>query len=403
MARTTPAREKRTVRRKSPRATESATPPQDYPLLAYVDSLLEQLQAHVPKALKEWDEEAVHQARVATRRLKAALDLLKPVLSKRPRREFGRVLRRLRRRLGPLRDTDVMLGHLGFLEKVPRHSAAAQWLGQHLCRQRGTLREESAKASPPARVLAKLGTWWPVREEVLEAREAVPSLLAESLHLQLEAFAEQSDRLVADLARRSSPPPAPEAAAPAPAAATLAPEPAPAATEVTPPPPPAAHQDPHELRIAGKLLRYTLEMAAVQGYEFPKSVTKTFKRMQEALGLWHDFVVLSDRALQLSLDEALGHRDSALQEQVLELARVFLRRSAQQLDGFARLWTEVGGELARLMRTAFPLTQPPAPEEPVAEEAQTEEVSESKTDHGPSDSERTSAPGASPPASPSAA
>jgi CHAD domain-containing protein len=365
--------------------------------------LLEQLQAHVPKALKDWDEDAVHQARVSTRRLKAALDLLKPVLSKRPRREFGRVLRRLRRRLGPLRDTDVMLGHLGFLEKVPRHAAAAHWLGQHLCSQRGALREASAKASTPARVLAKLGTWWPVREEVLEAREAVSSLLAESLHLQLEAFAEQSDRLVADLARRSSPPPAPEGAAPAPAAAILAPERAPAATEVTPPPPAAARQDPHELRIAGKLLRYTLEMAAVQGYEFPKSVTKTFKRMQEALGLWHDFVVLSDRALQLSLDEALGHRDPALQEQVLELARVFLRRSAQQLDGFARLWTEEGGELAKVIRAAFPLTQPPAPDEPIAEAPQTDPASESKTDPDRPGSEPAADPEAFPPASPSAA
>jgi CHAD domain-containing protein len=399
MARTTPADEKRTVRRQSPGPAGAATAVPDYPLPAYVDSLLEQLQAHVPKALKEWDEEAVHQARVSTRRLKAALDLLKPVLTKRPRRAFGRVLRRLRRRLGPLRDTDVMLGHLGLLAKIPRHAAAAGWLSQHLCRQRGELREASAKAPPPARVLSKLGTWWPVREEVLEAREAVPSLLAESLHLQLDAFAEQSNRLVGDIANRALPAP-PEESAAGPVAPTpeRAAEPSDAAK-----PQAAAHQDPHELRIAGKLLRYTLEMAAVQGYELPKSVTKTFKRMQEALGLWHDFVVLSDRALQLSLDEALGHRDPGLQEQVLELARVFLRRSAQQLDGFARLWTEEGRELASLIRAAFPLTQPPGPEEPIADEAQAETLSEWKTDPGPPGSEPGADPEACPPASPSAA
>src|SRR5215210_2479800 len=109
MARTTPAEAKGTVRRKSPSAVDATAAVPEYPLLAYVDSLLEQLQAHVPKALKDWDEQAIHQARVSTRRLKAALDLLKPVLSKRPRRAFGRVLRRVRRRLGPLRDTDVML------------------------------------------------------------------------------------------------------------------------------------------------------------------------------------------------------------------------------------------------------------------------------------------------------
>src|SRR5678815_3267265 len=87
MARTTPADAKGTVRRKTagpPSATDAATPPPDYPLLAYVDSLLEQLQANVPKALKDWDEDGIHQARVSTRRLKPALDLLKPLLSKRP-------------------------------------------------------------------------------------------------------------------------------------------------------------------------------------------------------------------------------------------------------------------------------------------------------------------------------
>src|SRR5688572_1032431 len=186
MARTsTPAAGKGRTRRKArPAAGTTAdaapTPPPVYPLLTYVDSLLEQLHAHVPKALKEWEEEGIHQARVSTRRLKAALDLMKPVLSKRPRRQFGRVLRRLRRRLGPLRDADVMLGHLGLIAKVPRHAPAANWLSHHLCREREALRGEAAKSSPPARVLSRLGSWWPVREEMLEAREAVPSLLAES-------------------------------------------------------------------------------------------------------------------------------------------------------------------------------------------------------------------------------
>src|SRR5690348_7378182 len=78
-----------------------------FPLLGHLDALVEELRARVPAALGEWEPEAIHQSRVATRRLKAALDLMKPVLSKRPRRKFNRITRKLRRRLGPLRDADV--------------------------------------------------------------------------------------------------------------------------------------------------------------------------------------------------------------------------------------------------------------------------------------------------------
>ena len=55
--------------------------------------------------------------------------------------------------------------------------------------------------------------------------------------------------------------------------------------------------DVHELRIAGKLLRYTLELAEPLGYQLSPSVLKSFKQLQEALGLWHDDVVLGERAL----------------------------------------------------------------------------------------------------------
>ena len=69
-----------------------------FPLLSYIDELVEELRGHVPKAMKHWDADAIHQARVATRRLKAALDLLKPVLSDEHLKPFSRASKRLRRR-----------------------------------------------------------------------------------------------------------------------------------------------------------------------------------------------------------------------------------------------------------------------------------------------------------------
>src|SRR4051794_32896164 len=152
----------------------------EFPLLGYVDGLVDGLRKLTPAALKDFDEDAIHQARVSTRRLKAAVDLMSPVLSKGGRKPFADVLRKLRRRLGPLRDLDVMLGHLEECARTPKLRPAADWLGEHLRRKREAAREEAAgKGATTTKTLSRLGTWWGLREEVVEAREAVGPLLAE--------------------------------------------------------------------------------------------------------------------------------------------------------------------------------------------------------------------------------
>jgi CHAD domain-containing protein len=235
----------------------------EFPLGAYVDRLIETLRQLVPAALEEWEEEAIHQARVTTRRLKAALDLMEPVLSKQHRRPLARVLRSLRRRLGPLRDLDVMIGHLEEFKNDPRHGAAARWLVERLEPQRRQVRDDSRQHPGrrrllAARVLAKLGAWWGVRHEMYEAKEAADTLLAESLHQQIDRFAEEA----AALGRKS---------------------------ERT-----GRFQDPHELRITGKALRYTLEMAAEQGHPLPvvldelELLLERRHQLRPALGLLGD-------------------------------------------------------------------------------------------------------------------
>jgi CHAD domain-containing protein len=298
-----------------------------FPLLAHLIALLEELRARVPAALGEWEPEAIHQSRVATRRLKAALDLMKPVLSKRPRRKLGRILRKLRRRLGPLRDADVMIDHLqDFGESSAQHAPAAAWLARRLGEERESLRQKTSKGKRPATVIAKLGAWEPVRCEIETAREALDSLLAESLHLQLDAFAEQADRLcepAADDHPRSD----------------------------------GERQDPHELRISGKALRYTLEMAAAHGHELPGSLTKTFKKMQDALGDWHDYVVLAEHATGAAIEDQLAHHAPDLMRDLFELVRDILDKSKHELDDFRRRWRAEGDSVAKAVRQAFPLTR----------------------------------------------
>lgn len=321
----------------------------NFGLLCYLDELMEELHDNVPKALKDFDEDGIHDARVATRRLKATLSLLQAVLSEDHRKDFEKVLKKLRRRLGPLRDLDVMIGHLGKLEPNATHGRAASWLKSQLETKRHKERSDASKKSSSADTLATLGAWWHVREEVQEAREAVDSLLAQSLHLQLDAFAEQAQGVDSGAA-------APEDG--------------------------GRKQDPHELRIAGKLLRYTLEAAQAQGHVLPASVLRQFKQMQEALGNWHDDVVLVECAMQTSLDCMLAYHDAPLAGRVLELGRFFLRRAGKELANFSKLWQNRGEEVSRIIRAQFPLTST---------------VIESQTGPGPSGSDGTPAAAPAPP------
>src|SRR5258707_1249723 len=102
------------------------------PFLAHLDRLIETIVRLIPLAVLESEKKAVHQARVATRRMTAALELLEPVLSKRPRKAMAKILKKLRRRLGPLRDLDVSIALLANLSQAPGGPAAAAWIGKHL-------------------------------------------------------------------------------------------------------------------------------------------------------------------------------------------------------------------------------------------------------------------------------
>jgi CHAD domain-containing protein len=292
-----------------------------FPLLDHLDGLVEELRGLVAKAVAGEDAEgkasavdAVHDARVAARRLAAAVDLVEQVVPGKKRRPFAKIIRSLRRRLGRLRDLDVMLGHLSKIKSV-RLQPAVEWITGILQEARGQALHRAAADLPPSRVLPRLGSWWGLRPEILAARDAAPSLLAEAIHLHLGAYAEQAEKM----------------------------------------------SDPHLLRLAGKSLRYTLEMAKAQKLRLPAAVLRHFKRMQDALGLWHDDVVLIERLLAESAERMLAHHDAALQQTVLSLAAMMTRRAQHQLVKVSEYWKRDGTEIARQITEAFPLTTPAAP------------------------------------------
>ena len=240
----------------------------------YLDQLVTHLGELLPEALSGAQTDAIHDARVATRRLSAALDLLTPVMPTSQHKRLGKALKRIRRRLGPLRDLDVMLGHLREMARRGRLAQAASWVRGHLERERDDRAQAVARKSPTERMIQGLEPWWALRHGASEIDAQSAALLAECLPTHWAAFADR--------------------------ATVVATAPDQEGTDL------------HALRIAGKHLRYTLEMCDAAGYRIPRSVTKIFKRLQDALGLWHDHVVLCQRILELALEKNVAYRQPSL-------------------------------------------------------------------------------------------
>jgi len=305
----------------------------DLPAIARVlDERVEDLRGLARRALRNWDSEAIHHARVGTRRLKAALDVLRPLLPNEARGEFAKSLRKLRKALGPLRDLDVMLVHLEELRVPASCAAGAAWVTQRLLERRGELRRRSARRLSPRGAVGRLEAWVDLEHDVADAQAAAGPLLARVTPTQVRAFAARADGVVA-------------------AATPTAMHPAPDAPSASGTPPPA--EDVHGLRVAGKLLRYTLELAEPLGFDVPGSVSKELKKLQDALGIWHDFVVLTNEMLALAIDAGLAATQPHLFGEILTLARLCWDKSEQSLNRFRKLWAERGAALVERVSAVF--------------------------------------------------
>ena len=97
-------------------------------LLSDLDERFANLTRAARRVRDQADDEAVHDLRVASRRLIAACDVWQGTLRRRPERTLRRRLRRLRRRAGAVRDLEVHVARLrelrGALTGPPRELAA---------------------------------------------------------------------------------------------------------------------------------------------------------------------------------------------------------------------------------------------------------------------------------------
>lgn len=302
--------------------------PRSNPLAEALDERVAELHELARRAFRSGDVKAVHHARVTTRRLKAALDLLAPLLPRDGTEKFAKALRRLRRALGPLRDLDVMLGHLKELDAPPELAPAVAWVARQMRQRRAKVRRDHAGGASTER-LQHLHAWNELKQPVAESYEHARRLLRRTAPNQLRSFSGRADRLARQAEGKA------------------------ASGNSN-----GRSENVHELRVAGKLLRYTLELAAVLGYEVPESVAHDFKKLQDALGLWHDYAVLSEESLRLAVTHELAMSDPEIFSAVLRLAPAMWEQSRRHLAEFVRLWTERGDALSGAALAAFDEAQP---------------------------------------------
>jgi len=239
------------------------------------------------------DPEFLHDMRVATRRLRTALDLFEPAIPDKPRREFADDLRWIGRAMGRVRDRDVALGLIVELEaEAPDLEAPAWRIFRHsLVLERGRRRVRLLERLNSARYdsfLSRARAWiaspppagLDLPASVSPAYRVAPRMIAERMGALAAAY-EEAERLVD---QRSL----------------------------------------HALRIEAKRARYALEyFGETSGADWARRA-KRLARLQDFLGEHQDTVMLlrrlqkyaetvpaRDRELTLSVGSAMGHLERA--------------------------------------------------------------------------------------------
>ena len=226
-------------------------------------------------AAQAGDKRSVHQARVATRRLREALPVIESVST----RSLGRVqrqVRRMTRALGPVRELDVALTHLEELsaKDIVSPGALAR-VRQSISAERAERRRDMLAAITPGLVeklrqrLGKVGH-----------EESPPPHSSAALTEAEQRAARRARRLAAAIER---------------AGGLYLPDRL------------------HLVRVAAKKLRYALEIERELKRSRVTARITQLKRLQDLLGEMHDFEILIDRTRQLQAELAASDRPLALE------------------------------------------------------------------------------------------
>lgn len=274
------------------------------------------LSRSLPAAI-EGSERALHQARVASRRLREVVPVVATGLKGVKARKTGRTVRKLTRALGSVRELDVALGLIDeFAAKDDISRPALQDIRLHVAAEREQRRET---------MLARLAA---VDMSKLDRRLAalVEASMADSTQQWREVLASRLLTRAKRLAQSVSD-----------AGHLYAPE------------------QLHQVRIDAKKLRYALELASDSGVLTARPLVAAVKQVQEILGTLHDLQVLQSHvaAVQLAAagsvnapHEALAAIAGRIEEQCRVLHGRYIKRSPKLLEVVALVRTDIVPKLA---------------------------------------------------------
>jgi CHAD domain-containing protein len=258
--------------------------------------------------------EGIHQARVASRRLREMMPLLVAEAGGRDARALRNDLRTITRLLGPLREIDVALLTLDELTvTAPDHATAVGLVINRTAIEREQVQRRVGRA------LSRIDAGHLARHE-----RALPAGL-DSPEGRRRCAARSVTRLDARIAELTE---ALEAAGVVYAQGPL-----------------------HQVRIALKKFRYALEIAADLGHFHMDASLKRLKSMQDLLGTIHDFQVLSVRVRDLEA----ATRAVAARRQLRALADHLDQRVRQLHSRYLDQRGELAPVLSRARRTAVAL------------------------------------------------
>lgn len=219
-----------------------------------------------PRALAGRDADAVHDMRVASRRVRAAMELFEPLYRRGEYRDRYRLVRSVTRALGRLRDADVLIEGLETIAGKAKDQDERMALAYLVALRRGE------------------------REVALAVmRRRIGRLDLAVVRKRFKRFAEgprpsaRKQGRLDDLARHAVLDRLTSAYGFLPAAAT-----------------PENAEAQHAMRIACKGLRYAIETTAPCFGESFTRIHGVVRRMQDALGTLHDIDVLTDVAREVA-------------------------------------------------------------------------------------------------------
>jgi CHAD domain-containing protein len=334
-------------------------PPVDdsYRLLAvrYIRKQLRALSEHGDGARKARDVECVHQARVATRRLRAALRMFRDCFPGKQLKRWRKQIRRVTRSLGPARDKDVQISFVGQFLSGLADRAPQPGIKRLLLR----LKQQRQRLQPKVvEALDRLNSSGAVGDMEDATKAALADLEADGVGIQSPFVFQHVERLilrrVEDLL--------------------------------------AYHDclaDPHdklrhhEMRIVTKRLRYTLEICKPLYEGDLDEPVRVAKRLQTLLGDIHDCDVWTEYLPEFIAEERRRTREyfgtarpfARLESGLLHLQRDRQTHRDERFREVAALWEQLreqgfwdqlmGTVLSRVLRP--PEVEPPAPAAGLAE------------------------------------